>query len=70
MVVKADTLDAIVNRVNSELIAAMRDAAVSKKFLDQGLEIVTSTPREFGGHINAEIMKWSKVIREAGMTVD
>ena len=70
VVVKAGTPDAIADRLNRELVEAMRTPALSKKLLDQGLEIATTTPREFDAHIHAEITKWSKVIRESGMTVD
>ena len=68
--VKAGTPDAVVDRLNASLRAAMTDPAVSKKFVDQGVEVVTSTPQEFSTFIRAETERWGKVIRDAGMTVE
>jgi tripartite-type tricarboxylate transporter receptor subunit TctC len=70
VVAKAGTPDAIIDRLNTELIAAIREPSVAKKFDDMGLEIVTSTPKEFTAHIASEITRWGKVIRDANMTVD
>lgn len=69
-VVKAGTPDAIVDRLNTGLRAAINDATVSKKFVDQGVEVVTSTPQEFTAFIKSETDRWGKVIRDAGITVE
>lgn len=68
--VKSGTPDAVVDRLNAVLRAAITDPVVSKKFVDQGVEIVTSTPQEFGNFIRAETDRWGKVIRDAGITVE
>lgn len=68
--VKAGTPDAIVDRLNAGLRAAITDAAVSRKFSDQGVEVVTSTPQEFSTFIKAETERWGKVIHDAGITVE
>jgi len=70
VVVKAGTPDAVVSRLNTELVASLREPAVSKKLLDQGLELVGSSPKQFTAHLHAEIAKWGPVIRDSGMTVD
>lgn len=66
--VKTGTPDAIVERLNAELRAAITYPTVAKKFSDQGVEIVTSTPKEFNDFIRVETTRWEKVIREAGIT--
>jgi tripartite-type tricarboxylate transporter receptor subunit TctC len=68
--VKAGTPDAVVDRLNTLLRATITDPVVSKKFVDQGVEIVTSTPQEFSTFIRAETERWGKVIRDAGITVE
>lgn len=70
VLVKAGTPPAVVDRLNTEVIAALRDPSVIKKFGEMGVEIITSTPKDFGTHIESEIVRWSKVIRESGMTID
>lgn len=68
--VKAGTPDAVVDRLNTALRAAINDPAISKKFVDQGVEVVTSTPQEFAAFIKAETERWGKVIHDAGITVE
>ena len=69
-VVKAGTPDAVVDRLNAVLRAAITDPAVTKKFVDQGVEVVTSTPQEFTAFIKAETERWGKVIHDAGIVVE
>ncbi len=68
--VKAGTPDAVVDRLNAALRAAITDPAVSRKFSDQGVEVITSTPQEFSTFIKAETERWAKVIHDAGITVE
>lgn len=68
--VKAGTPDVVVNRLNAALRAAVTDPTVAKKFADQGVDVVTSTPQEFNNFIRAETGRWEKVIRDAGITVE
>jgi len=35
-----------------------------------GIDAVHSTPTEFGDFIRAEVLRWSKVIREAKIEVE
>jgi tripartite-type tricarboxylate transporter receptor subunit TctC len=69
-VVRAGTPDAIVDRLNAGFRAAITDPEVSKKFSNLGVEIVTSTPKEFTDFIKAETERWGKVIHAAGITVE
>jgi tripartite-type tricarboxylate transporter receptor subunit TctC len=68
--VKAGTPDPIVDKLNAGLRAAVSDPSVSKKFTDQGVEIVTSSPQEFSAFIKSETERWGKVIHDAGITVE
>jgi tripartite-type tricarboxylate transporter receptor subunit TctC len=66
----AGTPKAIVDRINTE----MRRAVASPEFLGQitamGLEPASSSPAEFHDMIRAELKRWTKVIREAGITAE
>ena len=52
----------MIQRLNAEVLAAMRDAAVRERFVDFGAEPLTSTPEELGRFISAEVVKWRGLI--------
>ena len=43
---------------------------VVEKLAVAGVEIQTSTPKEWGEFVQSEIAKWSKVVKEAGVKVE
>ena len=45
-------------------------AEVREKLEKMGVEVVGSTPEEFAAYLQAEIGKWSAVIKAAGVKVD
>jgi tripartite-type tricarboxylate transporter receptor subunit TctC len=57
----------IVDRVNSALVQALKDPKVSKTLLEQGAEPNGSTPEAHDKFNRAEIQKWIKVARTAGI---
>ena len=66
----AKTPPEIVDRLNREINAVMNDPETVKRFADQGADVVTGTPQEFGAFVKAEIQKWSAVIKAAKITAD
>jgi tripartite-type tricarboxylate transporter receptor subunit TctC len=57
----------IVNRLNQEIANVMRTEDARTRLLADGSEVKVSTPEEFEKAITAEIAKWSKVIKQAGI---
>jgi tripartite-type tricarboxylate transporter receptor subunit TctC len=55
----------IVNRLNAEINAVLKDPQIVRKFTDDGADIVTDTPEEFGHFVEADIAKWRKVVAAA-----
>ncbi len=70
VVAKAGTPTGIVARLNAEIVSAMNSAEVSKRFTDLGLEVSTLDAKPFTEFMAAEIAKWSRVIRDAGIKLD
>ena len=70
VVARSGTPPAVVAKLGAEVIAAMTSADVSKRFVDQGLEIATSDAAAFGTFMASETAKWGKVIRDAGIKLD
>jgi tripartite-type tricarboxylate transporter receptor subunit TctC len=67
MVAPAGTPPAIVAALNKIATEAMRDPAVKEKLGSQGAELIGDSPEHFQGFIDAEIKKWAKVIKDAGV---
>ncbi|OGA39622.1 MAG: hypothetical protein A3G24_25370 [Betaproteobacteria bacterium RIFCSPLOWO2_12_FULL_62_13] len=63
----AGTPREIVQRLNRELVKAIRSRDMKGRLAAHGTEIVGSTPEELEKMITTEISKWSKVIRQAGL---
>jgi len=57
----------VINRLNSELVAAIRQSEIRERLTSEGADPVGSSPAEFGAYIRSEIEKWRKVIRAAGI---
>ncbi len=66
----AKTPPEIVDKLNREINAVMKDPDTVKRFADQGADVVTGTPQEFGDFVKAELAKWSAVIKAAKITAD
>ena len=64
------TPDAIINRLNREIVRALNQTEIKDKVLTAGAEVVGNTPEQFAALIKADIVKWSKVIKDAGIKVD
>ena len=61
---------AIVDRIQREVIAALAVPQVKNTLAAAGIEIVGSTPAEFGMFFGEEKERWAKVVRETGAKVD
>jgi tripartite-type tricarboxylate transporter receptor subunit TctC len=53
-----------------KIVRILGDADTKDWLLAQGFEPVGSTPDEFGAYIKAEIAKWGRVIKAAGINAD
>jgi len=60
----------IVDKLNRELLQVLATSEVKAYMATAGIEIVGSTPAEFGRFFRAEKELWAKVIRETGAKID
>ena len=67
MVAPAGVSQAIVNKLAAEVARTIKLPEVSQRFQLDGAEPVGSTPKEFAAFLKAEMQKWSKVIKDAGI---
>ena len=61
----AKTPPAIVQKMNADAVKVLREPDVRQKLENLGLEVVGSTPEQFGAFIRAEMDKWGPVIKAA-----
>lgn len=66
----AGTPKAITDKFHADLVKAMQDADVKRKFADLGVEAVYNTPAEFNAFIKSEMAKYAKLIKEAGIKIE
>jgi len=52
----------VINKLNTEIVAALGNPELSKRFGDMGLVAKSSTPEEFGKFLQSEITRWSAVL--------
>ena len=62
----AKTPKAIVNRLNAEIVKALKLPDVKERLSGLGFEIAASTPEAYGKYIRSEITKWAKVVKASG----
>jgi len=70
MFAPAKTPKAIVDRVNSSVVKALADPGVRNGLSSQGAEPVGNTPEEYDRYNRAEIERWTKVARAAGVVAE
>jgi tripartite-type tricarboxylate transporter receptor subunit TctC len=66
----AGTPKAVVDRINAEMKRAVANPEFIKQLMAIGLEPASSTPAEFHDMIVSELQRWTKVIREAGISAE
>ncbi|MFT3817462.1 MAG: tripartite tricarboxylate transporter substrate binding protein [Rubrivivax sp.] len=62
--------DAVVQRLNAEINAALKAPSVVQAFESGGITALPGTPERFGAFIASEIDKYALVIRSARITLD
>jgi tripartite-type tricarboxylate transporter receptor subunit TctC len=66
----ARTPEAIVNRLNQEIMRVLNQPEVKQRFLEAGYEVVASSPEQFAATIKADIARSGKIIRDAGIKIN
>jgi tripartite-type tricarboxylate transporter receptor subunit TctC len=70
LLVPTGTPAAVVDKLNKEVVKAVRHPEVSKLLLEQTVESVGSTPAEFDQFLRDEYNKWGKVVSDAKLNLN
>jgi tripartite-type tricarboxylate transporter receptor subunit TctC len=66
----ANTPAAIVDRLNQEIVRALGRTEVRERLFSLGIEAVGNSPQAFAAVVKADMAKWGKVIKNAGIHED
>ena len=61
---------ALVERMNTDITRILKDPEVVKRFRDQGVEVIASSPEAFGQLLQTEVVKWTQVIKDANIRIE
>jgi tripartite-type tricarboxylate transporter receptor subunit TctC len=70
VVAPAGTPQAVVARLHGALQAVVDSAETRKRLEGEGAEVLRMSAGEFGSFIGTEIAKWSRVVKQAGITAE
>lgn len=66
----AKTPAAVITRLNREFANVMALPAIKERLAAMGADPVTNSPQEFATMLQAEKLRWAKVIKDANITLD
>ena len=70
ILVAAGTPRPIIQRLNTETNAILKDSTVKSALNAQGFDLIGGTPEDFAKLIRSESEKWAPVIRRTGVRID
>jgi tripartite-type tricarboxylate transporter receptor subunit TctC len=60
----------IVNRLNAEIVKAIKTPDMRERFAQQGADPIGNTPEESAAVIKRDLAKWAKVVKDANIKLD
>jgi len=60
----------IVNRLSQEIQRILQSAEIKERLASQGLEAVGSTPQQYEAHLRAELAKYARIVKTAGIRIE
>ena len=70
VVAPAGTPQAIISRLNTEIINALNTPDMRQRLADEGAQTEPSTPAELSQFVRSEIVKWAKAVKASGAQID
>jgi len=57
----------VIERLNAAIVSALREPALRDRYLGQGFDLNPGTPEQFTEFMQAETVKWHRVVKAAGI---
>lgn len=68
--VKAGTPQPVVDKLNAAALQVMKTPEFQRVLNDAGSEFVGDTPAHFAQFVKAETVKWDRIVKQSGATLD
>ncbi len=68
--VPTGTPRAVIDRVNADVVRIMQTKDMSERLQGMGMNVVASSPEQLATHVNSEIARWGRVVKEANIKVE
>jgi tripartite-type tricarboxylate transporter receptor subunit TctC len=68
--VPAGTPRAIIDRIGADTAKVLQSKDTGERLQGMGMAVVGSSPEQLAAHVNSEIARWGRVVREAGIKVE
>ncbi len=66
----AKTASNIITKLHMEIANILHEAEVRERFASLGVEPVSRTPQELEAYVKEELVRWAKVVKDSGATID
>jgi tripartite-type tricarboxylate transporter receptor subunit TctC len=66
----AGTPKPVIDKLNAEMVKALRDPVVAQNLTKLGVTIIADSPEHFAAYMAAESKKWREVVQRAGIKLD
>jgi len=66
----AATPQAVITRLNNEVVRVLRSPDVVERFAAQGVDVIGGTPQEFAAFIKQDVEKYAKLVKTAGIRIE
>jgi len=70
VVVPAGTPAPVIDKLNAEILRALKSPEMQKQLKVQGAQALGSTPQEYAAYIKSEIARWGEVVKAANVKLD
>jgi tripartite-type tricarboxylate transporter receptor subunit TctC len=70
VVAPAETPAPVIEKLNAEILRALRSPEMQKQLKAQGAQALGSTPQEYAAYIKSEIQRWGEVVKAADVKLD
>jgi len=64
------TPPAVVRKINADMTRLLGTKEIAERFASQGVEPFPVTPEKFAEIIQSDIVRWTKVVKDSGATID
>lgn len=70
LLVKSGTPKDVIGRLNTAVNHTLKTDKVREALAKIGTDVGGGSPEEFGAHVRAETLRWTKVIKDAGIKIN